>query len=104
MAVKVCQYISANIDYQLRGQNGFQASVRPSPHRDHVAQGSLVTGVTENVGPNSIILSDQREALTIVNVSRMISSPRHKNKAIFEINQQGTRYIAKCWGPGHERE
>lgn len=63
-----------------------------------------MTGVTENVGPNSIILSDQRGALTIVNVSRMISSHRHKNRAIFEIDQQGTRYIAKCWGPEQEEE
>lgn len=108
MAFKVRQYIPANLNYQLRGQTGLQASVRQSLRRNHVAEGhvaegSLVTGLTGNVTPNSIILSDQGGALTILNVSRMISHPGQTDKAIFEINQQGTRYIAKCWGPRYER-
>lgn len=62
-----------------------------------------MTGLTGNVTTNSIILSDQGGALTIVNVSQMISRPGQTDKAIFKIDQQGTRYIAKCWGPRHER-
>ncbi|KAJ5758660.1 hypothetical protein N7520_005816 [Penicillium odoratum] len=33
----------------------------------------------------------------------MISKPGQTDKAIFVIDQQGTCYIAKCWGPRHER-
>lgn len=107
--IQVCQYISANLKYQLRGQNGLQASVRPTLRRNHVAEGhvdegGLVTGLTGNVNQNSIILSDPGGALTILNVSRMISGPGQTDKAIFEIDQQGARYIAKCWGPRHDRE
>lgn len=69
----------------------------------HVAERSLVTGLTGHVTPNSIILGDQGGTLTILNVSRMISPPGQTDKAIFEIDQQGTRYIAKCWGPRHDR-
>lgn len=34
----------------------------------------------------------------------MISRPSETDKAIFEIDQQGTRYIVKCWGPKLEKE
>jgi hypothetical protein len=109
VAFKVCQYIPTNLNYQLRGQSGVQASVRRSPHRNyvaggHVSESSLVTGLTGNITPNSIILSDQGGALTILNVSRMISRPGQTGKAIFEIDQQGTRYIAKCWDPTLDEE
>ncbi|KAJ5675023.1 uncharacterized protein N7477_004957 [Penicillium maclennaniae] len=87
---------------RLRGQNGIQASVRQSPRKNYTAEGSLVTGMTGNITPNSIILSGQGGALTVLNISRIISGPRQTDKAIFEIDQQGTRYIAKCWGPIHE--
>ncbi|KAH1447064.1 hypothetical protein KXX16_001993 [Aspergillus fumigatus] len=89
---------------RLRGQIDLQASVRQTPRRNHVAERSLVTGLTGNITPNSIILSDPRGALAILNVSRMISRPSETDKAIFEIDQQGTRYIVKCWGPKLEKE
>lgn len=63
-----------------------------------------MTGLTGNITPNSIILSDPRGALAILNVSRMISRPSETDKAIFEIDLQGTRYIVKCWGPKLEKE
>ncbi|OOQ81584.1 hypothetical protein PEBR_42356 [Penicillium brasilianum] len=88
---------------RLRGQNGVQASVRQSPLRNYAAEGSLVAGLN-GITPHSIILGDQQGSLTVLNVTRKLSPPSQSDKAIFEINQEGTRYIVKCWGPQHERE
>jgi hypothetical protein len=104
VAFKVCQYIPTNLNYQFRGQSGVQTSVRSHVAEGHVTQSSLVTGLTGNITPNSIILSDRGGELTILNVSRMISCPGQTGKAIFEIDQQGTRYIAKCWDPTLDEE
>ncbi|CAG8902924.1 unnamed protein product [Penicillium egyptiacum] len=88
---------------RLRGQDDLQASLRPSGLRDHATEGSLVTGLNVSVTPNTIILSHQGGALSILNVSRRISPPSQTDKALFEIEHQGTRHIVKCWSPRHDR-
>lgn len=99
-------YIEGN-DFRaerLRGQDGLQSSLRPFGLRDHTAaEGSLVTGLNANVTPNTIILNHQGGALSILNVSRRISPPSQTDKALFEIEHQGTRHIVKCWSPRHNR-
>ncbi|KUM66252.1 hypothetical protein ACN42_g862 [Penicillium freii] len=89
---------------RLRGQDGLQASLRPSGLRDvSVSEGSLVTGLNVNVTPNTIILGHQGGALSFLNVSRGISPPSQTDKALFEIEYQGTHQIVKCWSPRHDR-
>ncbi|KAI1838429.1 hypothetical protein DTO006G1_3690 [Penicillium roqueforti] len=88
---------------RLRGQDDLQASLRPSGLRDHAIEGSLVTGLNGNVTPNTIILGHQGRAISILNVSRRISPPSHTDKALFEIEHQGTRHIVKCWSPRQDR-
>ncbi|KAJ5182669.1 hypothetical protein N7492_000285 [Penicillium capsulatum] len=66
---------------RLRGGHGVQASSCASRHRDHVIEASPANGGNPNITPNAIIT----------------------DKAFFEIERQGKRYIVKCWSPRHDR-
>lgn len=66
-------------------------------------EGSSGTGQNVTVTPNAIIVSRGEGSLSVLNVSRRISSFRQTDKALFELDYEGTRCIVKCWGPRHDR-
>ncbi|KUM56964.1 hypothetical protein ACN42_g10237 [Penicillium freii] len=77
-------------------QPGLISSPRPSAYRSRV--GDSTDTPIPRVTTESILIGFNGVANQIVNCVELLSSPRlGYQKAVFEVESGGVRYIAKCW-------
>ncbi|KAJ5213600.1 hypothetical protein N7449_000769 [Penicillium cf. viridicatum] len=81
-------------------QPGFVSSPRPSAYRSRL--GHSTDSPISHITTESILVGSDGVASHIVNCVELLSSPRlGYQKAVFEVESGGVRYIAKCWS--HDR-
>ena len=78
----------------------FQASTRPSTYR--VQEAPPTEGASEipilSINSQTILFGDGGVSQSLVRCIRLIKGTPEK-KAVFEVEWQGTKAIAKCWSP-----
>ncbi|KAJ5867218.1 hypothetical protein N7534_001771 [Penicillium rubens] len=79
---------------------GFVSSPRPSAYRSRL--GDSTYSPIPPITSESMLIGSDGVASHIVNCVELLSSPRlGHQKAVFEVESGGVRYIAKCWS--HDR-